>query len=100
MIPYSIGNFQLREDFEILGAGMTAQRWFIRNGGHVSRSVLYLLNDEWVVAFQDCVDGEDKPLYMDEAFMSLHKDEPEYEAILLHSGVFNLNKIQTYSTGR
>ena len=100
MITSNIGHFQVMESFEIIGAGMTAQRWFVRSQGDVCRTVLYLFNDEWVVAFQDCINGENCPLYMDEAFMDLHRDEPEFEAILLHSGVLSINKIQTYNTGR
>lgn len=83
-----------------IGYGVTLKSWFTRDGHNIIRSETYQLEDGSVVAFQDCINGENQPLHIDKVFKDLCEGEPEFDLILRHSGTFDASKLQMYSTGR
>lgn len=83
-----------------IGHGVTLQCWFTRNRVSVICSDMYALEDGSIVAYQDCVDGETGPLYMDENFKQFHEGEKDQETILSCAGVHDLNKVLTFNRGR
>lgn len=83
-----------------IGCGVTLQSWFNRLGADIIRTELYLLEDGSVVAFQDCVNGVNEPLYMDSIFKAMYEDEFAFGTILQYSGVLDPSKIELYYTGR
>lgn len=83
-----------------IGHGVTLQCWFTRNRMSVICSDVYALEDGSIVAYQDCVDGENGPLYMEETFKQFNEGEKDQETILSWAGVYDLNKVLTFNRGR
>ncbi len=93
------GCLSILQDTTKVTSSISAQSWFTRFGNTITTSEVYLYQGR-VVAFQDCLNGEQQPLFMDLMFKELYKDEPELYSILKHAGVLDLDKVETFSTGR
>lgn len=74
--------------------------WFTRSGSDIIRTEVFQAYDGSVVAYQDCVNGEWKPLYMERQFLALNAGEADFQAILEWSGVLDASKIQLFDCGR
>lgn len=83
-----------------LSHGVTIQSWFTRAGSDNIRSELYCFEDGSVVAYQDCINGVNGPLYMESMFRALYEDEPVFGVILHYAGVMEPTLIQMYHMGR
>lgn len=83
-----------------IGNEVTLQTWFTRQGRDHIRTEMYRFENGSVVAYQDCINGENSPLYMDLMFKALYEDEPAFWTILHFAGVMNPSEIETYCTGR
>lgn len=93
-------HLQVMESSYTLEGDVVVQTWFIRDGNTITRTELYFHQCGSVVAFQDCINGENQPLQMDMMFKVLYEGETAFESILQHSGVHDPSKIQIFSTGR
>lgn len=93
-------HLSVMESQTTLSEGVILQSWFTRMGQDIIRSELYFLGDGSVVAYQDCVNGVNEPLYVDGIFKALYEDEPVFGAILHYAGVHDSSKIELYYTGR
>lgn len=91
---------QTMESSTDIGNGVILECWFIRNGVTIIRSDLYKLEDGSVVAFRDTIDGTLGPLHMDMAFKVFNEAEDSMATILRDSGVFDLNNVRVFYTGR
>ena len=94
------GYLQLLESTYTLEGEVIVQSWFVRDGDNITRTEVYFHQCGSVVAFQDCVNGENRPLHMDMMFKALYEGETAFESILQHSGVHDPSKILIFSTGR
>ena len=88
-------NLSIKETELSLPNNVYLEIWFTRSGADVIRTELYKAYDGSVVAYQDCVNGEWQPLYMDQNFLDMNKDEDDLATILGFTGVYDLSKINT-----
>lgn len=84
----------------LLKNGVTLGFWFTRSGANVIRTELYQAYDGSVVAYHDCVNGEWQPLYVEQNFLDMNKDEDDLATILQFTGVYDLAKVKTFNCGR
>lgn len=80
--------------------GVTLQVWFTRAGEDNIRSDLYCFEDGSVVAYQDCINGVNGPLYMESMFRAMYEDEPAFWVIMHYAGVMNPTQLHMYCMGR
>lgn len=83
-----------------LGSGVTFQSWFTRAGSDNIRSELYLFEDGSVVAYQDCINGVQQPLYMESMFKTLHEGELAFATILNYAGGVDPDAVEMFYMGR
>ena len=83
-----------------IGDEVRIQSWFIRSGADIIKSEVYLLEAGPVVAYQDCINGVNGPLYVDATFRDFYEGEPAFANILSYAGVMDPDKIELYYTGR
>lgn len=83
-----------------IGNDVTLQRWFTRQGSDIIRTEVYRFEDGSVVAYQDCINGVNSPLRMDQMFKALYDDEPAFWTILHFAGVMDSRKVELYCSGR
>lgn len=96
-IPGGVPTMSILEYQTDIGHGMKLQVWFNRAGGNHTRSEVYLFDEGYVVAYQDCVNGVNSPLYMSSKFKTLTEGEPAFDVILAYAGVLDPNKIELYT---
>lgn len=83
-----------------IGDQVTLQVWFTRFGNNHIRSEVYRFENGSVVAYQDCINGDNGPLRMDSTFKLLYHNEPAFWTILHYAGVMDPAKVDTFYTGR
>ena len=93
-------NLTVKESEMHLPGPVHMESWFTRNGSNVIRTEIYQACDGSVVAYQDCINGEWQPLYMEKNFIEHNKGEDDFESILKWTGVHDLSKIKTFNCGR
>lgn len=80
---------------------VSVESWFTREDGVLVRTEIYKAEDGSVVAFQDCVMGDWKPLHVEKQFFELFEGEPDLECILKCSGVLDIRgRIELFDMGR
>lgn len=84
----------------LLNNGVTVTFWFTRIGSDVIRTELYQAYDGSVVAYHDCVNGEWQPLYVEQNFLDMNKDEDDLATIFQFTGVHDFAKVKTFNCGR
>ena len=99
-IPAPRTEFSLMESQAYIGNGVTLQVWFTRSGPDNIRSDVYCFEDGSVVAYQDCINGVNEPLYVESIFKAMYEDEPAFSTILHYAGVIDASKVQLYYMGR
>jgi hypothetical protein len=96
----SLPTLSVLEAETLIGNDVTLQRWFTRQGADVIRTEIYRFEDGSVVAYQDCINGVNSPLRMDQMFKALYEDEPAFWTILHFAGIMDPRRVETYCTGR
>ena len=94
-------DFQILESRRFLPNDIVCETWFIlQKTSEIDLSPIrrdvYKLSGS-VVALRDSGVGADNIVYMDESFYRIFDGEPELETILCDQGMFDRNKIKTYS---
>jgi hypothetical protein len=93
-------NLSIKETELRLANSVHLEIWFTRSGADVIRTELYQAYDGSVVAYHDCVNGEWQPLYVEQNFLNMNKDEDDLATILQFTGVHDLAKVKTFNCGR
>lgn len=83
-----------------LDGGIWFESWFTREDDVLVRTEIYKAEDDSVVAFQDCVLGDWKPLYVEKQFFELFQGEDSLQAIMNQSGVQDVTKFRLFDMGR
>lgn len=96
----AVSTLCIQESESFLDNGITLEVWFTRSGESVVRTDLYKAYDGSVVAFQDCVNGTMKPLYLEQNFKELEGDEGSLNTILRSAGVSSFDKVLLFNAGR
>lgn len=83
-----------------IGHGVTLQSWFTRDGNTIIRTELYSIADGSIVAYQDCINGAWDPLYMEQNFVTFHREEDDMTTILKFAGVSSPDQACLFDMGR